>query len=105
MCDSGRDWQVAHGFYCDRFAYSGSSTILAGLNWARLHRKPHRCDAGGCSRRVVDCASYDTNGDAQTDEEKYFFDQCAIIGKRFKDRRTWDSSKNWKPISTGEAAK
>lgn len=91
-----RDWEVTWGFYCDRRVYRGPSTFLAGLNYARVHRKGCRIDVGGRAYRVLDMLTLDEGGDDQTEEETEFFERCADIGSRFKWRGSFDHSKNWK---------
>ena len=90
-----RNWLVAHGFYCDRHAYKGPNTFLAGLAIARLHRKPYPVDPAGHAISVTDLDTADIDGDCKTDEEEDFFEACAEIGSKFPYRK-WDHSKNWR---------
>jgi len=98
-----RDWRVCHGYYMDRDAYRGPSTFLAGLNYARIHRKPYSLDAGGHGTGVYDMATMDEDGDQQTEDEQEFFDACAKIGFKFKWRKSFDHSKNWKTVEQWDA--
>lgn len=91
-----RDWLVSWGYYCDRRAYRGPSTFLAGLNYARVHRKGCRIDVAGRGYDVQDQSDLDECGDNKTDEEQDFFDRCAAIGAKFQWRDSFDHSKNWK---------
>jgi len=100
-----RNWQVSHGYYLDRVAYQGESTFFAGLNHARVHRRPYGLDAAGHLHRVLDMETLDEDGDQQTDDEREFFDKCADIGGRFKWRKSFDHSKNWKTCEQWDAIK
>lgn len=78
------DWHIQTGFYCEGHYWSGSSTFLAGLNYARLHRSwpfdpmvlPHTVHG------ILNHDNLDEDGDDQSEEEREFFDRCARAGVR-----------------------
>lgn len=91
-----RDWRVTWGYYSDRECYRGPNTWLAGLNYARAHRKGRRVDVGGSCAWVLDQLELDEGGDRKTEDEQAFFDECAHVGTRFSWRSTWKHSRNWR---------